>query len=251
VVKKKGRYPVLLLAAGILCTGLLIHTYPPGWGGVVRAAVREQAERRRRQREQSVEQERPMTDCSCWHFTGMAPSRSIHMKASDTLAGEQWALSNDGTFQMEDEQNRFPVFDRPFTQPSAPGHWQRPQQGMSGSAPWGTSGNMPSGTPQNTFPGVRGITPGKNGSCRDAGSGICRISRSRNHIRGKCGCRGGSSGRDRYKRGGSLGFIREGNREVVIALIDTGVDISHQELSGSIWINEDEISGNGIEIRHP
>ena len=42
-----------------------------------------------------------------------------------------------------------------------------------------------------------------------------------------------------------------GNREVVIALIDTGVDISHQELSGSIWINEDEISGNGIEIRHP
>ncbi len=102
-----------------------------------------------------------MTDCSCWHFTGMAPSRSIHMKASDTLAGEQWALSNDGTFQMEDEQNRFPVFDRPFTQPSAPGHWQRPQQGMSGSAPWGTSGNMPSGTPQNTFPGVRGITPGK------------------------------------------------------------------------------------------
>lgn len=38
---------------------------------------------------------------------------------------------------------------------------------------------------------------------------------------------------------------------MVIALIDTGVDISHQELSGSIWINEDEISGNGIEIRHP
>ena len=32
MVKKKGRYPVLLLAAGILCTGLLIHTYPPGLG---------------------------------------------------------------------------------------------------------------------------------------------------------------------------------------------------------------------------
>ena len=44
MVKKKGRYPVLLLAAGILCTGLLIHTYPPGWGGVVRAAVREEKE---------------------------------------------------------------------------------------------------------------------------------------------------------------------------------------------------------------
>ncbi len=36
-------------------------------------------------------------------------------------------------------------------------------------------------------------------------------------------------------------------RQVVVALIDTGVDITHSELSGSIWINQDEIPGDGID----
>ncbi len=40
---------------------------------------------------------------------------------------------------------------------------------------------------------------------------------------------------------------REGKRPVTVALIDTGVDISHPELSGSIWLNEDEIPGDGID----
>lgn len=34
-------------------------------------------------------------------------------------------------------------------------------------------------------------------------------------------------------------------RDVVIALVDTGVETSHSELSGSFWVNEDEIPGNG------
>lgn len=38
-----------------------------------------------------------------------------------------------------------------------------------------------------------------------------------------------------------------GSREVVVALIDTGVDITHEDLADSIWINEDEIAGNGID----
>lgn len=36
-------------------------------------------------------------------------------------------------------------------------------------------------------------------------------------------------------------------RQVTVALIDTGVDIDHSELSGSIWVNEDEIPGDGID----
>lgn len=36
-------------------------------------------------------------------------------------------------------------------------------------------------------------------------------------------------------------------RQVVVALIDTGVDITHQELSGSIWTNTGEIPGDGID----
>lgn len=38
-----------------------------------------------------------------------------------------------------------------------------------------------------------------------------------------------------------------GSRDVVVALIDTGVDITHEDLSDSIWINTDEIAGNGVD----
>lgn len=36
-------------------------------------------------------------------------------------------------------------------------------------------------------------------------------------------------------------------RPVTVAIIDTGVDISHPELSQAIWVNEDEIPGDGID----
>lgn len=36
-------------------------------------------------------------------------------------------------------------------------------------------------------------------------------------------------------------------RMVTVAVIDTGVDIGHEELKGSIWLNEDEIPGDGID----
>ena len=34
---------------------------------------------------------------------------------------------------------------------------------------------------------------------------------------------------------------------VVVAVIDSGVDIEHEDLQGSIWVNKDEIPGNGID----
>jgi subtilisin family serine protease len=34
---------------------------------------------------------------------------------------------------------------------------------------------------------------------------------------------------------------------VVVAVIDSGVDIEHEDLQGSIWVNADEIPGNGID----
>jgi subtilisin family serine protease len=36
-------------------------------------------------------------------------------------------------------------------------------------------------------------------------------------------------------------------RDVVIALIDTGVQYTHSDLSGSFWTNTNEIAGNGID----
>ncbi len=37
------------------------------------------------------------------------------------------------------------------------------------------------------------------------------------------------------------------HRQVIVAVIDTGVDINHPELKDGIWVNEDEISGDGID----
>jgi len=39
----------------------------------------------------------------------------------------------------------------------------------------------------------------------------------------------------------------ESSREIIVAVIDTGADISHPDLSANIWINEGEIPGDGID----
>ncbi len=39
----------------------------------------------------------------------------------------------------------------------------------------------------------------------------------------------------------------EEHRPVIVAVIDTGIDISHPELADAIWVNEDEIPGDGID----
>ncbi len=40
------------------------------------------------------------------------------------------------------------------------------------------------------------------------------------------------------------------SKTVVIAIIDSGIDIGHEDLQGSIWTNTDEIPGNGIDDDH-
>ncbi len=37
------------------------------------------------------------------------------------------------------------------------------------------------------------------------------------------------------------------SKTVIVAVIDSGVDIDHEDLQGKIWINEDEIADNGID----
>lgn len=39
----------------------------------------------------------------------------------------------------------------------------------------------------------------------------------------------------------------EGKTETIVAVIDTGIQIDHEELSGGIWINTDEIPGDGAD----
>ena len=35
--------------------------------------------------------------------------------------------------------------------------------------------------------------------------------------------------------------------EIIVAVIDTGIDPTHPDLSGAIWTNDDEIANNGID----
>ena len=62
--------------------------------------------------------------------------RSTVLSTDDALSGEQWALSNDGTFQMEEQQNEYPVYEDPFADPAGPGQWTPPQY-------WGIPGGLP------------------------------------------------------------------------------------------------------------
>ncbi len=39
-------------------------------------------------------------------------------------------------------------------------------------------------------------------------------------------------------------------QEVIVAILDSGVDLSHEDLKESLWVNEDEIPNNGIDDDH-
>lgn len=41
--------------------------------------------------------------------------------------------------------------------------------------------------------------------------------------------------------------ISVGSHNVVVAVIDTGIDSSHEELRNNLWVNPNEISGNGVD----
>ncbi len=41
--------------------------------------------------------------------------------------------------------------------------------------------------------------------------------------------------------------ITTGSEEIVIAVIDDGVNFSHEDINGNLWVNKDEIPNNGID----
>lgn len=115
---------------------------------------------------------------------------------SDPLYTDQWALYNDGSFELATNQNDYPVFDSPFGEPSAPRDWNGP---------------------------ARQSTMAKASSAVTAVSGVDVNAEE------------------------AWDIYDGGSRDVVVALIDTGVDSSHEDLQGVLWTNTDEIAGNGID----
>jgi subtilisin family serine protease len=41
--------------------------------------------------------------------------------------------------------------------------------------------------------------------------------------------------------------IRSNAEDVVVAIIDSGINITHQDLAGNLWVNPDEIAANGLD----
>jgi subtilisin family serine protease len=41
--------------------------------------------------------------------------------------------------------------------------------------------------------------------------------------------------------------VQTGSQDVIVAVIDGGIDVAHPDLTASMWINEDEIAGNSID----
>ena len=124
---------------------------------------------------------------------------STALFTSDPLLGEQWALDNDGSFQLEEQENRYPVFDDPFEMPSAPWQWIAPW--WMWSADSSTAGSIQ----------VQAV-PGIDIGLAEAWE-----------------------------------LYDGGSRDVVVALVDTGIDYTHEDLAGRIWTNADEIPDNGID----
>ncbi len=45
----------------------------------------------------------------------------------------------------------------------------------------------------------------------------------------------------------SQGLPAGGNRDIVVAVIDTGVDLNHPDLAANLWTNSREVPGNGVD----
>ena len=132
----------------------------------------------------------------------------------DPYYSEQWALSNDGSFQMEDEYDGFPFFTDPFEDP-----WWGMEDDFWNSFPWMEDFFRDIG-----FSRWYGRTDSSNSSSQSQAVEGIDINME-----------------DAWE------VYDGGSREVIVAVIDTGIDYTHEDLADTMWMNSDEIAGDGID----
>lgn len=130
---------------------------------------------------------------------------STGLTVDDTLAPQQWALNNDGSFKMEESENRHPVYETPFGMPAAPGQWMRPDN-------FGRPGGYRSASYRTIASQTVSAVEGIDIHAEEAWA-----------------------------------VYNGGSRDVIVAVIDTGIDYTHEELQDAMWINPGEIAGNNID----
>lgn len=154
------------------------------------------------------------------------------LSVNDPLVAQQWALSNDGSFVPE-EENRYPVYENPFNLPS-------------GSDQWSNPGNYFNDYFDEYFTDY--FDNYFNDFFNDFFDDSFADYFGMNYYRTVTGKQNSSAVADiDINAEAAWELYNGGSREVIIALIDTGVDTSHEDLSGSFWVNEDEIAENGID----
>ena len=129
---------------------------------------------------------------------------------------KQWAFENDGSFTPIDEVDDFPIYDDPFDDP------------ING---WG-----------NFFDWEYDWEYDWNSDWEDWIRDIFGTSSKRSSKNMPTAV----EGIDINLKKAWEAYKGE-TREVIVAVIDTGVDIAHEDLKDAIWINEDEIAGDGID----
>lgn len=152
----------------------------------------------------------------------------------DELADKQWALYNDGSFTMESGHNDYDVYDDPFGNPYGPGMWSYPSLSYFFGDYDDLFGDFFSDFWSDFF-----YFGQKSSSVRSAAPrGRSRRSQDMSAVEGI-----DINMADAWDIYASAGDTRE----VIIALIDTGVDIDHADFGDVFWVNEDEIPDNDID----
>lgn len=158
----------------------------------------------------------------------------------DLYVGDQWALYNDGSFVLESGANDHDVYNDPFGDPFGPGLWNDPflddffdsydsyfndlfndlfgYDDFFGEFFGGSMFGFSSRGRQN-----KSQTVTKQSAVEGVDINVAEAWKL-------------------YDRADE-----DETRPVIVALIDTGADISHEDLAGAFWTNSGEIPDNGID----